>query len=158
MRATVITDASFCHETKSGGWAAWIAYDKGPKGQHSGAFRSRPSNSGVAELQAALNGIWLAYQNGARDILIQTDCAAVVHAVQGGGGYAKDYRAAKAEHFPQAAVRAKHVRGHTNVADARSWCNRWADGEAKRHMREQREETKRGSVTQGTDIQTSDED
>lgn len=141
MRATVITDASFCSVTKAGGWAAWIAYDdKRPKGQHSGMFRSRPPNSGVAELQAALNGLWLAYQNGARDILVQTDCTAIVHAVQGKGGYAETYRLAKAEHFPQAAVRAKHVKGHSSTQDARSWCNRWCDAEAKKHMRAQREE------------------
>lgn len=140
MRATVITDASFCHQTKSGGWAAWVAYDIGPKGQHSGMFRSRPENSGIAELQAALNGIWLAYQNGARDILIQTDCMSIVHAVNGTGAYAKLYRLAKTGHFPQAKVRAKHVQGHTQVADARSWCNRWVDARAKYWMRRQREE------------------
>lgn len=140
MRATVITDASFCSETKAGGWAAWIAYDRGPKGQHSGSFRSRPPNSGVAELQAALNGIWIAYQNGARDILIQTDCMAIVHAVQGSGGYASAYRLARVEHFPQAAVRAKHVKGHSQTSDARSWCNRWCDAQAKIHMRKQRGE------------------
>ena len=142
MRATVITDASFCHQTKAGGWAAWIAYDQGPKGQHSGMFRSRPKDSGTAELQAALNGIWLAYQNGARDILIQTDCMPVVHAVQGFGTgvYVAIYRDARRQHFPDAAVRAKHVRGHTSTDDARSWCNRWADSAAKKQMRKQREE------------------
>ena len=139
MRTTVITDASFCSETKAGGWAAWIAYDVGPKGQHSGMFRSRPPNSGVAELQAALNGIWLAYQNGARDILIQTDCLAIVHAAQGKGAYGEAFRLAKRDHFPAAVIRAKHVKGHSDVQDARSWCNRWCDKQAKIHMRKQRD-------------------
>lgn len=146
MRATVICDASFCSRTKAGGWAAWIAYDGGTKGRHSGKFRSRPSNSGTAELQAVLNGIWIAYQNGARDILVQTDCMAIVHAVKGGSVYGKIFVAAKRDHFPLAAVRAKHVRGHTDVADSRSWCNRWADKEAKKHMREQRKEPSDGSA------------
>lgn len=138
MRATVIADASFCSRTKAGGWAVWVAYDGGAKGRHAGQFRSRPPNSGTAELQAVLNGIWIAYQKGARDILVQTDCMAVVHAVKGVGGYAVAYRAARVAYFPDAAIRAKHVRGHTTVADARSYCNRWADAEAKKHMREQR--------------------
>lgn len=141
MRATVITDASFCGKTKAGGWAAWIAYDKGAKGRHGGMFRSRPSNSGIAELHAALNGIWIAYQNGARDILVQTDCMSIVHAVKGVGGYAKHFRDARMKHFPQAVVRAKHVRGHTDKDDARSWCNRWADEHAKYWMKMQRKET-----------------
>ena len=116
-----------------------IAYDGGARGQHSGMFRSRPTNSGLAELQAVLNGIWLAYQNGAKEILVQTDCMSVVHAVQGMGAYARLYLNAKAEHFPAAVVRAKHVKGHTQVADARSWCNRWCDRNAKEQMRKQRD-------------------
>lgn len=146
-RATIITDASFCSRTKAGGWAAWIAYDGGTKGRHSGMFRSRPPNSGIAELQAVLNGIWIAYQNGADDILVQTDCTAVVHAVRGVGAYGKEYLAAKVAHFPKAVVRAKHVRGHTSVADSRSWCNRWADTEAKKHMRKQRRDITDGSAS-----------
>jgi len=62
----------------------------------------------------------------------------VVHAIKGVGAYAKMFREARLKHFADAAVRAKHVKGHTTVADARSWCNRWADKEAKRHMRAQR--------------------
>jgi ribonuclease HI len=138
MRATVIADASFCSRTKAGGWAVWVAYDGGTKGQHSGMFRSRPPSSGIAELQAVLNGLWIAHQNGARDILIQTDCMSVVHAINGVGAYAKLYRDAHTKHFADATVRAKHVKGHTTIADARSWCNRWCDTEAKRHMRKQR--------------------
>ena len=141
MKATVITDASFCHETKAGGWAAWIAYDGGTKEKQSGNFRSRPPNSGVAELQAALIGIWFAYKNGAREILIQTDCMSVVHAVQQRSGpYASKYREAQLEHFKDAKVRCKHVKGHSSTQDARSWCNRWCDEAAKIQMRKQRGE------------------
>lgn len=141
MRATVIADASFCSTTKAAGWAVWVAYDGGAKEKRSGVFRDRPPNSGIAELQAALNGIWLAYQHGARDILIQTDCESVVHAIKGANNaYGALWRDARDKYFPQAVIRARHVRGHTRVQDSRSWCNRWADAEAKRHMRTQREE------------------
>ena len=139
MKATVITDASFCQQTKAGGWAAWIAFDGGAKEQHSGVFRSRPQNSGFAELQAALNGIWFAYRRGSREILVQTDCLAVVHAAKHTGAYAEAFRKARVEHFPDAVINAKHVKGHTKTADARSWCNRWCDREAKYKMRQQRD-------------------
>ena len=136
MRATVIADASFCSNTKAAGWAVWIAYDGGAKEKRSGVFRVSPPNSGIAELQAVLNGVWIAYERGARSILVQTDCLSVVHAVKGAtNAYGALWRSARVEYFPLA-----HVRGHTNVQDSRSWCNRWADGEAKRHMRLQREE------------------
>jgi ribonuclease HI len=140
MRATVITDASHCSRTKAGGWAAWIAYDGGNKGRHAGAFRERPQDSGIAELQAVFNGLWIAYNAGARDILVQTDCMSVVHAIKGMGPYAELYRAARREYFPDAAIRSRHVKGHSGIQDSRSYCNRWCDAEAKRHMRKQRDE------------------
>jgi ribonuclease HI len=139
MKATVIADASFCSQSKSGGWACWIAYDGGVKGKHSGLFRSNPADSSEAELNAVLNGLRLAYQNGARNILVQTDCLAIVHAVNGQNKFAAKYREAKIAHFPLACIRAKHVKGHTRTEDARSWCNRWCDTEAKKHMRRQRD-------------------
>lgn len=136
--ATVIVDASFCSRTKAAGWAAWIAHE-GAKIKKSGQFKERPVNSTTAELLAALCGIWFAYQSGARDILVQSDCTAVIGAVQGRGGHAKQYRDAKLAHFPDASVRAKHVRGHTKTDDARSYCNRWCDSQAKIEMRKQRD-------------------
>lgn len=138
MRATVIADASFCSRTGAAGWAAWIAYDGGMKGQHSGVFRSNPSGSSAAELLAVLCAIWHAHKGGAQEILVQTDCLAVVHAVNLQNRMAQTFLTAKANHFPGARVRAKHVKGHTQTTDSRSWCNRWCDAEAKRQMRAQR--------------------
>lgn len=138
VRSTVISDASFCPRTRAGGWATWININW-PDGKHlrlkeTGRFHKLPKNSTEAEGWAAYNGIWLAYHNGARDILVQTDCLAIVQ---------------RMEHpsfqWPEACVRWRHVKGHNlgNVDDRRTWVNDWCDKQAKRNMRKQRRELQR---------------
>lgn len=143
MRATVITDASFCHRSKAAGWAAWIRIDgfDGPIKKYA-EFKRPVKTAQQAEMLAAINGIWLAKQHGATTVIVQTDCLAVVHMLEG---------LTKKEHlrdeFTRSAAMAgilgmrfsgRHVKGHTDVADARSYVNRWCDGKAKWAMRSQR--------------------
>jgi len=146
VRATVITDASYCMESRAGGWAAWINVNY-PNGdhvrlKHHGTFKFRAANSEHAEQMAAMNGIWVAYAKGATDILLQTDCLNLVNTH--GSGRAKgleDYRMAATLHWPHAKVLWKHVKAHNlkNVNDRRTWVNDWCDKMAKRHMRAQRD-------------------
>jgi ribonuclease HI len=111
--------------------------------QKSGVIKGSPQNSTDAEFKAVLIGIWYAYMHGARDILVQTDCLAVVEILRGdsNNGQAK-YRAqladARAAHFPECSLRSRHVKGHTTVADARSYVNRWCDNRAGIAMRAER--------------------
>ena len=142
-RATVICHASLCHRSKAGGWATWINVN-GPAGEHvrikeSGTFKRRPKTSTHAEQLSCMIGIWLAYQNGARDILVQTDCLSLVteRGYIGAQG-AREFRMATVDYWPEASVHWRHVKGHTAGEDARSWVNNWCDAHAKRHMRKQR--------------------
>ena len=143
VRATVITDASFCHHTRSGGWAAWVTintfYELGAprviRIKRYGTFHKRPKNSTEAEVWAAYNGIWLAYANGATDILIQTDCT---------GAIDRDHKGAAKKHWPDATVAWRHVKGHTDREEARFFVNRWCDEHAGKMMRKQRRRSKRG--------------
>ncbi|QDP54006.1 MAG: putative ribonuclease H [Prokaryotic dsDNA virus sp.] len=143
MRATVITDASFCPRTKAAGWAAWIRIDgmDTPIKKYA-EFKTPVRTAMQAEMLAAINGIWLAKQHGATTILLQTDCLAVVHMVEGRTKkqHLKDgfTRAAASAGILGLNYTARHVRGHTDVADARSYVNRWCDGRAKAAMRRQR--------------------
>jgi ribonuclease HI len=143
-KATVITDASWCPHTNAGGWAAWINVNY-PGGGHqrlnrSGNFNKLVESSTWAEAYAAWNGIWLAYQMGARDILVQTDCLELVQrngrpsSVKG----ASELNCAKEAYWPDARLRWRHVRGHTSGDDRRSWVNNWCDREARKYMRQQR--------------------
>jgi len=142
VRATVITDASFCNHTRAAGWAAWIAADHHERIQRSGVFQTSPPTSAVAELWAAYNGIAIAYQNGARRILIQSDCVIVATALRkpnGKHGFAKF----RDEYLPGLEnIEYRHVKGHTSLSGSRFYVNRWCDLNAKVHMKRQRAELK----------------
>lgn len=144
MKATVITDASFCPRTKAAGWAAWVRVDgrKEPIRRY-GAFKNPVSSSLDAEMLAAINGVFIATKEGATEVLIQTDCLAVVHMFEG----VTVQRSIK-DAFTRAKARAgvlgtrisaRHVRGHTSDKAPRSWVNRWCDEHAGKQMRAQRD-------------------
>lgn len=138
-RATIITDASFCPRTKAAGWAAWVRIDGHPEPiKRYAEFRQPVENAQEAEMLAAINGLWLAAQHGVTVALVQTDCLAVVHMLNG---------QTKNEHLRRAfsgalakagvagiARSGRHVKGHTQTADARSYVNRWCDERAKSAM------------------------
>lgn len=130
VRATVITDASWCPQTKAGGWASWVTMSSG-RIKRAGLFKELAGTPTQAELWAALNGIWYAVEAGATDILVQTDCQGVVDQIN--KATIPDLR-----YFKGLNIIARHVRGHTKVDDSRSFVNRWCDTEAKVHMRKQR--------------------
>lgn len=135
-RATIITDASFCHRTKAAGWAAWIAADEFPKIREFGPFKKPPKTSSEAEIQAALNGLFLAYRAGARLLLIQSDCLGVGHMID---NRTKKFLNFQKLHLANSKVEYRHVKGHTNNPASRSWVNRWCDEQAKKAMRAQRD-------------------
>lgn len=136
-RATVISDASLCHETKAGGWAVWVAVDGGVRVQNSGAFKRRPKDVNEAELWAVINGLTIAKLSGATECLVQTDSLHVVRLIQ-------QNKHAFSGHLRRLGldirVKARHVKGHTVRKEPRFWCNRWCDMEARRHMKLQRKE------------------
>lgn len=139
MKATVITDASFCPETKSAGWAIWVAHDKGARIKKYGNFKRMPKDSGMAELWAAINGIAYATRAGAKSILLQTDCTYVVKLLnEHPDKIYEALRLVKIEERPT--VKVFHVKGHTNSSwsGAKYWVNRWCDKHAGIAMRTQR--------------------
>lgn len=144
IRGTVITDASYCHRSKAAGWGAWISADHTlDKVRKAGVIKGSPSNSTEAELLACMIGIWYAARLGVTEILVQTDCLAVVEVINGvrhagQSGLRKTYHEGRARHFPTVHIIARHVKGHTTNEDARSWVNRWCDFHAGRNMRAER--------------------
>jgi len=152
IRATVIADASWCPKTRAGAFACWINVNW-PNGDHrrikeSGRFKTRPTSSEWAEAMAAWAGIWYAYQAGARDLLVQSDCLNIVRtggAPRSTKGFG-EYRKNSELYWPDATLRWKHVKGHTGGQcpnggdDRRFYVNEWCDVEAKKHMRSWRAE------------------
>ena len=158
MRATVITDASFYAplrrgkpaETGVGGWAAWVRVDglaTPIKGY--GVIKSADLRSSTeAELYAALNGIWLAANYGGRNILLRTDCMAVIHLTKGLSSNTRlnqIWNNALDEHkLRELSIETAHVKGHGPILDKASWVNDWCDQKSKQAMRKAR----RGEVCQ----------
>lgn len=143
MKATVITDASFCPRTRAAGWAAWVRVDgrKEPIRRY-GAFKQPVASSRDAEMLAAINGVFIATKEGATEVLVQTDCLAVVHMFEGvtvQKSIKNAFVRAKAKAGVQGVrMSARHVKGHTSDAAPRSWVNRWCDEQAGKQMRTQR--------------------
>ena len=136
--ATVITDASFSNIDKSAGWAAWINVDGlGHSIKRYSSFSRGVATSLEAEAKAVINGVWLAKMYGAEAVLVQTDCMTVVHLIDGTTKKAhrliRQWNTWKLEACIQdVLIRAKHVKGHTQTKDARSYVNRWCDKMANR--------------------------
>lgn len=139
MKATVISDASFCPYTKAAGWAAWIVIDGPLRIKESGVLRKHCDASNDAELYALLNGIALAVKaNPEIDTMwVQTDCNYVLQLIE-----AKDKRFFDLyntlENTPKTLI-PRHVKGHTQIQNARSYVNRWCDEHAGIAMRKERQ-------------------
>lgn len=165
-RATIITDASLCHDTKAAGWAAWCKSDTSSVSQTwSGVLKASPANSGEAELFAIANGLHVAAKsgalNGVAEVMLQSDatnalgwivrlvpCATIsAHKNSAplsipGAKPSENISAAIAT--IQAIVTklnlkltCRHVRGHT-AGNGRQWVNRKCDELAKAAMKSER--------------------
>ncbi len=117
--ATIIVDASWCPETKAGGYGFWIASNRGKVGGGH-ALNGAIESSTLAEMQAVCNALFIAKNEGyvfpGDEVLVQTDCRA---AIQGFEGY-RTTEGAEAEarntylKLNQSIyVELRHVKGHS---------------------------------------------
>lgn len=124
---TLISDASWCPFTKAGGWAVWLVINIGgvvTRVKRHGQFKELPESPEEAEIWSLRNGLHLARKHPVKVILAQSDCQGALRILR--------------EEQPDVVF--KHVKGHTNVEDARSWVNRWCDEKAKAHMVKRRKQ------------------
>lgn len=144
ISATVISDASHCGHSHVGGWAAWVRVDNVQfpiKGY--GTIKGTPPDATVAEMYAALNGVWLASLYGAEEVLLRTDCMAVVdmvyHRIKS-KRLVHEWRSATggAAWLHGIKLTARHVKGHGKIVSAASYVNDWCDQKAKYAMKQAR--------------------
>lgn len=142
MRATVVSDASYCDKKGVGGWAVWVRLDGYPlpiKGY--GTMRERPRNSTEAEVQAALNGVYIAANRGATEILVRSDCQTVMQLINKSKcqPYLQScWDKALASGWAQGVrnISGRHVKAHgKRDRNAAAWTNDWCDKHAKHAMR-----------------------
>ena len=143
MNVTILTDASFCPNTKAAGYGGWIASDRG-KTMVGGAFKTSISCSEVAELAAVANVVSKATRLGLilpeDHLLIQVDCLRVINVTM---GWSEPYLVGEADIHKYlvgllsefSTYRFKHVKAHTSGYDKRTRSNNHCDLEAKRHMK-----------------------
>lgn len=96
-------------------------------------------------MAALVNGLWIALEVGIAlpgdHVLLQTDCMGAIQALESKRtGLFSDERSAKGKFYDLkksagVTVSFRHVKGHTNLADARYVTNRLCDERAKKGMR-----------------------
>lgn len=152
---TINTDASFSFEKQSGGYAFYIVCDLF-KIQKGGKFKVVPKNSIDAEMMCMANAIYtlLAQKElpQTKLIVINSDCLTSFPKIkmksdtESGRKVALLLRALRKRMMYNGSTLPKfefrHVKGHTQNKDARSYVNRWCDEEAKKWMRLAEKETK----------------
>lgn len=138
VAATVLADASFDDRRNLGGWAAWVRLDTMSRPVVGyGSFKQTISKSHLAEVQAAINGMHIAWNRGAQKILLRSDCLAVDSLVR---GTSKDKAAIALWNEGLYTMRgliinSRHVKGHqTGELDRAGWVNNWVDKHARKGL------------------------
>lgn len=143
---TINTDASFCPQTKAGGYAFYIVCDNF-RLTKSGAFKSKLEDPHDAELKCIINALYtLSVQMlpSVDIVIINTDSMNSIRNIEknpmaGIYKYAVDLISLIKKKSNATEVKLKHVRAHTGVGDSRSWVNDWCDRQAKQWMRKERD-------------------
>lgn len=150
MLVSLFTDASYCPDTKVGGYGIWAKCELGQvKGY--GPMKRDVANSTVAEARAVYAGLQLIalqpWWPESKRILIQTDNMQVVRAIKPlgrqffNGDWQKVFTQALKEFEQQHGVKleSRHVRGHQKSSLAtRNWVNNKTDKLAKKGLKEAR--------------------
>lgn len=130
---TVLTDASWCPDSRAAGWAAWLVCD-GNRYKQYGAFKAKCQNAGEAEIKAILNGLSLAKKHfDPVHYHVVSDCQ---HALRTLPIATNQWGAKLREIVGSARVTFAHVKAHNGTPDKRSYVNAWCDRNARKAMRE----------------------
>lgn len=148
MYITVMTDASYCSRTRSAGYGFWIASERGKKAG-SGFYTFDVVSACEAEMLAVADAIHKGLKSflirKGDSVLVQLDSIPAISAFTG-------ERVPKQEKENQAIeylwllknqfnleISFKHVKGHSNMDDARSKSNAHCDNAAKAALKQARQ-------------------
>ena len=170
----IFADASWCSETRAGGWGAWIKADGAQSITTGASLKGEIASAHVAELMALANAIHVAKANGflaeSAVVMLQSDCANALANIRrrlpgatnnrARGGCVITPTSRKRKLAPGAAepleaiakiatehklhIQVRHVPGHT-AGEGRQYVNRLCDGIARRGMKIRRAEMKGGA-------------
>lgn len=147
MNITIITDASWCPDTKVGGYGIWIACNRG-RLPAKGRFKHRVLSPLDAEMMAVVNGLHVGIANQlvhiGDKILFQTDCTGAIDHFESPVADISNKRFIIVQTFKDLVkqfnliVEFKHVKGHSNGATPRLRANIACDQQAKLEMKKAR--------------------
>jgi len=148
---TIFTDASHCPNLKVGGWGMWAKSARG-KVEFGGPLKKCLQNITEAELQAIVNGVYVALERGVAlpgdTLLIQTDNIRALSILETGGINLKKVSTSEIQIvdvlkriLDETGCSAiyKHVKGHRDHMGGRFHCNGRADKWARLGLKEARE-------------------
>lgn len=145
--ATVLTDASYHHDTNVGAYGYWAVSDRG---KHGGGnhFKQLMTDVNQCEMAAVINALYIAHRLGivAEDdtVLVQTDSQNAIRRLQQHPAGFDNARPDMDELYHafhtltrrhNLTVNFKHVKGHTSKQDKCSLANKMCDKRAKQAMR-----------------------
>ena len=144
---TIITDASFCADTKAAGYGIWIASTHGRKAFE--GILEAPKDNNVAEAMAIANALWHGIKSNlikpGSNILIQSDSETAIRVAKGEYQSNNPQMTKVTEYVLSVkqlfglVLRYKHVPGHTKGADSRTRAQINCDSAARRQMQWQRQ-------------------
>jgi len=141
MLVTINTDASFYPIQKIGGFAIWIASDKG-RVKHANGFKGEIQSAHDAEFKCIINALHILKLQkwDITEIYINTDSQTVIDTVESKGTfknlpqYGKDNYKTYLKIIKELGVKdisLRHVKGHLHTKTARHFVNDWCDDQAK---------------------------
>lgn len=145
MLVTINTDASFYQKEKIGGFAIWIASNKG-RVKYANGFKGEIKTSHDAEFKCIINALYLLKKQSweITEIYINTDCLSVIQIIEGTRlfnklpQYSKDNFMDYLKIINELGVKhisLRKVKAHQHTKTARHWVNQWCDKEAKKSAR-----------------------
>lgn len=162
MLVTLITDASFCPETKAAGWAAWVGSHRG-HARKSGIIPTRVGNNNEAEMRAIVFGLRFALEQRilfkGDGLIVKTDSHHARHKLEPmystphgrlrlnqvgvkrvpviNGSSRSEFAVLVSSHEIICLFEA--IEGHTSVRDRDSHdvIMAWADKKSRKHMRQE---------------------
>ncbi|AVJ51806.1 RNAseH [Pantoea phage vB_PagS_Vid5] len=143
MRVTIVTDASYCHQTGASGYGVWVASDRG-RSEFGGPLSDIPG-SNEAEYVGIARGLYHAMESGIAKpgdyILIQNDFIEAVNVLGnrnestacGKKLEVKEWIKSIADKY-RLRLEFRHVKGHSGQKDSRSRAQRKCDRRAYKEM------------------------
>jgi ribonuclease HI len=154
MLVTILSDASYCPETRAGGYGYYAVSERG-RSHGGGPMKALRANSQDAEMCAAVNAVHFALKYGIAvpgdALVMQMDCTGAMDKLKGAecpDGDSALHQWADLIHSNGLSVSFRHVKAHVTYAEARKsprlWCNWLCDRHARDGMREARAQVKGG--------------